>query len=282
MTERARGWAAPHLLAGRGSAGMIIVGVLILIGACTDTMAFKSALDLLINQPALMSWLMACGATALALVAAGSAGVALITVRHESSHAGRATVVVLLLAWLLLGAALFAVRWQVTDLAATGSGTSAGSVTGSFGGSSMTAGSDDTGSTGHYAAFFFAALYLISGLCTLFEAARLYNPDFLAYRRIGSELRRQQVRVRKAAALKTRADSAVDLCIGQFDQEDSRRRSAIGERQALGTELANYARYLMTKLLQDPARTNLTETGPLPRLADADDGRDETEQRLTS
>ena len=65
-------------------------------------------------------------------------------------------------------------------------------------------------------------------------------------------------------ALKVRADSVVDQCVGEFDREDERMAAAVRERQALGAELANYARHLMAVHLQDPAKTGVTETGPVP------------------
>jgi hypothetical protein len=40
--------------------------------------------------------------------------------------------------------------------------------------------------------------------------------------------------------------------------------AAVRERQAFGAELANYARHLMAVHLQDPAKTGMTETGPIP------------------
>lgn len=267
-TKKTTGWAAPELLAGRGSLGLVVAGILILVGALTDTAAFKAVLDLLLNEAEVFSWLMALGATALALMAAATAGVKLAELRH-----GRAgvvpTIVILAAAWLALGLVLLVVRWHSAELIAAtpGFGTGAGQPAAKV-------------ERGHYASWFFFALYVVSGLCTAFEAERLYNPVYFAHRRLARRTARQNAEVSRLLALKVRADSVVDQCVGEFDREDERMAAAVRERQALGAELANYARHLMAVHLQDPAKTGMTETGPvpLPRTVGAepeDDGDDE-------
>jgi hypothetical protein len=58
----------------------------------------------------------------------------------------------------------------------------------------------------------------------------------------------------------------VDMLAGDLDREGHRRKAAILERQAFGAEAANLARVLMAIMLQDPAKTGLTETGPVTEL----------------
>ncbi|MGW5718974.1 hypothetical protein ACWEVP_22570 [Amycolatopsis sp. NPDC003865] len=250
--KKPAGWAAPELLAGRGSLGLLAAGLLILVGALTDTAAFKAVLDLLLNEAEVFSWLMALGATALALMAAATAGVALAGLRHGRTGVVPA-IVVLTIAWLALGVVLLVVRWHSAELTGSALGFGAG------------AGPDAAKvERGHYAAWFFFALYLVSGLCTAFEAERLYNPVYFAHRRFVKQTAQQSAEVARLDALKVRADSVVDQCVGEFDREDERMTAAIRERQALGAELANYARHLMAVHMQDPAKTGVTETGPVP------------------
>ena len=112
-------------------------------------------------------------------------------------------------------------------------------------------------------ALFFAAIYLISGACTIFEAERLYNPEYFAFVRLGKQHQQQAQKAAEAEATVDRARSAVDHHDGELDREDHRRQAAIGERQALGAEAANYARLLMAGMLRDPAQTGLTEVVPV-------------------
>jgi hypothetical protein len=270
--QQAAGWAAPELLAGRGSLGLVAAGLLILVGALTDTAAFKAVLDLLLNEAEVFSWLMALGATALALMAAATAGVALAGLRHGRTGVVPA-IVVLTIAWLALGLVLLVVRWHSAELTESALGFGAGAAP-----------DDAKVERGHYAAWFFFALYLVSGLCTAFEAERLYNPVYFAHRRFVRQSARQNAEVARLDALKVRADSVVDQCVGEFDREDERMTAAIRERQALGAELANYARHLMAVHLQDPAKTGVTETGPVPLpapgpAAEPDDDGDEELRR---
>jgi hypothetical protein len=115
-------------------------------------------------------------------------------------------------------------------------------------------------------ALFFGAIYLISGACTIFEAERLYNPEYFAFVRLGRQYQQQVQNAAEAEATVDRAHSAVDHHDGELDREDHRRRAAIGERQALGAEAANQARVLMAAMLHNPAQTPLTETGPTPQM----------------
>jgi hypothetical protein len=113
---------------------------------------------------------------------------------------------------------------------------------------------------------FFAAIYLISGACTMFEAERLYNPEYFAFLRLGKQYREQAALLATADATVDRAQAALDAHDGELDREAQRRVAAITERQALGAEAANHARILMAAILHDPAKTGLTETGPVPEM----------------
>ncbi len=246
-------WAAPHLLAGRGRAGLITAGLLIGAGALTDTLAFKNTLELALPQVSgPLAWAMAAGATSMALIAAAILGISLATHRRTRGHRGtRLPMTVTAAVWIGLGLAMFLVRWLDTG-ASTPSDT--------FGG---------TATSGHptpLVALFFAAIYFISGACAIFEAERLYNPEYFAYVRLGKQYRQQGQKVAGAEATVERARAAADHHDGELDREDHRRQAAIAERQALGAEAANYARLLMAAMLKDPAKTGLTETGPTPEL----------------
>ena len=69
----------------------------------------------------------------------------------------------------------------------------------------------------------------------------------------------------KAEGDKDRAEAALELHEGEQQREDQRRIAAIADRKALAAEAANYARILMAAMLQDPAKTGITKTGPVPK-----------------
>lgn len=247
------GWTAPHLVAGRSTAALAAAGVLILIGAMTDTVAFKNTLKLVLRtiSPA-MAWLMAIGAASMALVAAGSLGIALAIHRRGTYQPPRVVLIGSAAVWLGLGLAMFLVRWLDTSDAAAPS----------LNGSSASVHQPPS----IWIAVFFAAIYLISGACTLFETERLYNPEYFAFIRLGKQYREHAARLATADATVDRAQAALDVHDSEFDREEQRRVAAVAERQALGAEAANHARILMAAILSDPAKTGLTETGPVPEM----------------
>jgi hypothetical protein len=256
-------WTAPHLVADRSRVGLLLVGILILIGALADTVVFKNILELILRQEsAAVAWLLAAGATSMALVAAGSVGVAL-AIRRRGRHfplryrPSRLPLIGSAVVWLALGLAMFLIRWQ--DNAATGVPT--------FGSTSTPAQST------LWVAMFFAAIYLISGACTMFEAERLYNPEYFAFRRLSKRFRKQAERVAKANAKADRARAALDLHDGELDREDQSWLAAIADRKALAAEAANYARILMASMMRDPAKTGITETGPVPETSSPPGGQ---------
>jgi hypothetical protein len=238
---------------------MVVAGLLIAVGALTDTLAFKNTLELVLPQVSgFLAWLMAVGATSMAMIAAAVLGISLAVHRRTRGHRDtRLPMNVTLAVWLGLGLAMFLVRWLDTG-ASTSSDTFGSSVT--------------SARPTPLIALFFAAIYLISGACVIFEAERLYNPEYFAYIRLDRQHRQQEQKVAEAEATVDRARSAVDHHDGELDREDHRRWAAIRERQALGAEAANYARILMAGMLGDPAKTGLTETGPTPQMPEPPKG----------
>jgi hypothetical protein len=256
VPARREDWSAPHLVADRSRVGLALVGVLVLIGALADTVVFKNILELILKQESeKVAWLLAAGATSMALVAAGSAGVAL-AIRRRGRHLpprhrpSRFPLIGSLIVWLGLGLAMFLVRWR----------DNAAAVVQPFGSTPAPAQST------LWVALFFGAIYLISGACTMFEAERLYNPEYFAFRRLRKRYHKQAKRVAKADAAADRARAALELHDGELDREDQRRIAAIADRKALAAEAANYARVLMAAMMRDPAKTGITETGPVPRM----------------
>lgn len=263
--RRDRGWADPDLLAGRSWIGGVLITSMVLVGSFTDTIAFKAALDLLLRAPEWQSWAMAVGATLLALVAAAHFGMDLTALRHGDVRASGAWVAVSAAVWLLLGAALVHVR--LTSHAAPAAG-----------GFSDAAAQEQLIPQAQASAFFFGALYLISGVGVALVAARLTNPAYQAARRSEAACERQEVTVARLRGEVERARSSVAHHSGEFDRDLARRDSAHTERQALGAEAANYARVLMAQLMGDPRRTGVVDTGPIPGPPAADDpGRDHGE-----
>src|SRR6266576_3907686 len=159
-------WADPHLLAGRGRAGLIVAGLLIGAGALTDTLAFKNTLELALPQaPATQIWLMAAGVTSMALIAAAGLGIFLAIHRRDARNDSKLAAAMTAVTWIGLGLAMFLVWWP-----GYGARTSSGTV------GILTAGTNFA----PLVALFFAAIYFISGACTVFEAERLYNPEYVA------------------------------------------------------------------------------------------------------
>ncbi len=251
-TESALSWAVPYLIAGRGKAADALAVLLILIGAATDTLAFRNTLQILLPRETdgTRILVMAAGATAMGLVAAAFFGIAYAIYRRDRPGSSRLLMTFAAVAWFGLGIMMLVVRWFTPTGGASGSG---GFGVPSSGSPALTAG-------------FFFSIYLISGVGTVFEAERHYNPVYFAYVRLGKLLRKQEAVVVTLEAQLERARAVVDMLAGDLDREDHRKRAAILERQAFGAEAANMARILMAAMLKDPAKTGLTETGPVPEL----------------
>lgn len=251
-TESVLSWAVPHLIAGRGKATDALAVVLIAIGAVTDTLAFRNTLEILLPRETSGTriLLMAVGATAMGLIAAAFFGIAYATYRRDRPGSSRLLMTCAAVAWFGLGIMMLLVR----AFTPTGGASDAGGFDVQSAGSPLlTAG-------------FFFSIYVISGVGTLFEAERHYNPVYFAYVRLRRLLRKQEGVVVTLEAQLERARAVVDMLAGDLDREDHRRRAAILERQAFGAEAANMARVLMAAMLKDPAKTGLTETGPVPEL----------------
>jgi hypothetical protein len=252
-------WAEPHLVAGRSSWGLVAGAILIAVGAMADTIAFHNVLELVLStESETVAWVMAVGTTSMALVAAGTLGIGRAIRRRgrwlsRRYRPSRLPLVVSTGVWLGLGAAMFLIRWKdnatVTGLIGPATSASAPSQ------------------SNVWQALFFLAIYLISGACTLFEAERLYNPEYQAFRRLREQYNEQARRVAKAEAEKARAQEAVDRHDGDLERQRQLRSAAIADRRALGAEAANYARVLMAGMMRDPAKTGITETGPVPDIS---------------
>jgi len=248
-------WVEPHLVAGRGWIGLVIGVILIVIGAMADTIAFHNVLELVLRTESEdVAWLMAGGTTSMALVAAGTLGRSRATRRRgrfannryrPSSLPQIASATV----WLGLGLAMFLIRWR--DAGVT--------VTFSFNGTPTSGQNTPT----IYQAVFFLAIYLISGVCTIFEAERLHNPEYAAFRRLREQYAAQARVLARAEKEKERAQAALDRCDEELQAQADLRDHAITDRKGLGAEAANYARVVMAAMMRDPAKTGITETGPV-------------------
>lgn len=246
---RRPGWHDPHQLAGRSRGADLALGLVIFIGALADAVAFKTTLDILLRLPELWSWVMAAGATCLALVAAAKLGVAIAVRRRDDTRYASFVVAAAAIAWLGLGLAMFATRLLGN-----------GSPGPAFGTAPQTTQSHPL------AAIFFGAIYLISGACMMVEAQRLHNPEAVLFRRLGKRHDKQVAITAAAEAVAVRAQQAVDLHNDELDREDARRQTAITARRALGAEAANHARLSMAALLSGPGNADITKTGPVLEL----------------
>lgn len=253
-------WRDPHLLAGRSRVGDLMLGVMILVGAAADMVAFKTTLNLLLRQSETLSWVMAGGATCLALVAAARLGVAIAIRRREDTRYASFAVASAAIAWLGLGLAMF-----ITRLLGSGSQ-----------GPSFEAAAPQATQPTTLIAIFFGAIYLISGTCMMVEAQRTHNPEAALHRRLGKRIDQQVARTAEAEAEAERAQRAVDLHNDELEREKARYQAAINARRALALEAASHARLRMSAIMGDPSKTGITETEPVLELppADAEDKPD--------
>ena len=106
--ESTLSWAVPHLIAGRGKAADAIAVLMILIGAVTDTLAFRNTLELLLpyETSGTRILLMAVGATVMGLVAAGFLGIAYSIYRRDRPESSRLLVTFAAAAWFVLATAV--------------------------------------------------------------------------------------------------------------------------------------------------------------------------------
>jgi hypothetical protein len=223
---------------GTRSGNSLAFGVLLALAAVLAvTVAFRNTLALALPPlPGILAWLTATGATCLALAAAASIGISLAIGRQVGRIRSWLATALITVAWVGLGLAMVLI-----PLLGTGT---------------------------HYspvAALFSGATYLISGACAIFLSEQLYDTGYFAFRRLAKRYNDQVKLVTKAEADKDRAEAALELYDGDLQREDQRRIAAIADRKALAAEAANYARILMAAMLQDPAKTGLTKTGPAPQ-----------------
>lgn len=270
---RRPGWRDPHQLAGRSRVGDLVLGLMILVGAAADMVAFKTTLNILLRQSQTLSWVMAAGATCLALVAAARLGVAIAVRRREDTRYTSFAVAAAATAWLGLGLAMFITRLLNS---------------GSAGPAFQTAAPQATQPT-TLIAIFFGAVYLISGTCMMVEAQRLHNPEAALHRRLGKRLDKQVARTATAEALAERAQRAVDLHNDELEREKARYHAAINARKALALEAASHARLRMSAILGDPSKTLTAEHEPVLELppaaednADPDDADPDRPNRQAS
>lgn len=253
-------WRDPHMLAGLSLATVLGLGLLILIGSLADAVAFKTTLDILLRQSQILSWMMAVGATCLALVAAARLGIAIAVRRREHTRFASFTVAAAAITWLGLGLAMFITR----DLDSGSTGPAFGTAV------------PQTSQHSTLIAIFFLGIYLASGTAMMIEAKRLYNPEAAWARRAGKHFDKQVTRTAKAEAMAVRAREAVDLHDREMAREYMRYRAALTGCQALAGEAASLARIRMAGQLKNPSMTAITETKPTLKLPSADDeGGDE-------
>jgi hypothetical protein len=239
------GSADPELLSGQGRGYVAGAGVLIVIGATTDTIAFRNTLEVVLRTVSgQLAWLMAAGATSMALIAAASLGTGLAR-RRRGNRRALLTVYSTLSVWLCLGLSMFLVRWLDAD-----------TVNSAFGGQQGTIQATPL------VASFFGSIYLISGACTIFEAERLYNPEYLNFRKFRKQYRHQVLKAAEAESAQVRAASAVDDAEDEFRREDERRGAKLATCRALGEEAKRYARFLMSVILQNPGQTYVPTEKP--------------------
>ena len=238
-------WANPALLAGRSMLQIGFFYALIVAGAATDTVAFKSVLDLVLQESQVISWLLAIGITFVALAFAWTIGRQYAHYKHEPD-ASLTPVLLCAVVWAGLGCAMAYIRAHATQ----------GGV-----------GSSDFGSAPdthlqYGTAFLFAMLYFASGTVAIFEAYHTTNPIFSAYTRVTEQRDALRKLVAHLTGQAERARLVVAHHSGEFDRDLERRDEAIGGYQALGAELKHYSRVLIATLKQNARVTDLTTLGP--------------------
>jgi hypothetical protein len=144
-----------------------------------------------------------------------------------------------------LGLAMFLIRWRDNASVATLPSTQTSAP--------------GQGQSALLQAIFFAAIYLVYGACTMFEAERLYNPEYSAFRRLRNQYSHQAKRVAMAEAERTRAEASLGVHSAELQREEQRRVAAISDRKALAAEATNYARVIVASMMHDRVKTGTAE-----------------------
>lgn len=239
--------------------------VLILLAILGDLAAFYVVLGLLFESRPSVVAMVAIGFTAGAIGIAHAVGRGLARRRCGDSRASLPLLISCAAAWLFLGTAAFLARYRFSPEAASSTSGSARFPT--TGGITAPAPAAPDTDQALIAALVFAALYLVSGLCAIYAAYNVHNPDASAYRRAVAHLDDAVSAETKSRARLERAEQLRAQHEQEHQREAERWRAAREQAIALMFDLQNYARHVMAASKQNPSATDgLTETGPVARL----------------
>lgn len=250
-------WADPHLVnqtraeRRREQAGAFLLLALI---TAADLVLIKATLDHALRLPEQWSWLTAVGLTATAVTLAFQSGVQTrIAEATGRTPARTAILVVLGLAWLLVGIGMFWLRWNAAtftqaaaDYEATGA---AGGVT-------------DGDQSHKLLAVVLATVYAATGALAWLDGHKLTNRAATAMHRAARRLEKINPQVADKTARVTRLAENLTIHTHDLDTIEAHRLNARRARHALVGELKEHARVQIALNLGDPEATGLTQNRP--------------------
>ncbi|RSM65238.1 hypothetical protein DMH04_49625 [Kibdelosporangium aridum] len=232
----------PSLIAGRGWAELIYLGVLV-IAAVADLVAFVQVLETLMPlETSLRQTVLVTGFTVIALFLAHSVGI--LVKKKRRWGAGSCFV-----AWLALGLVAAWVRLSVGSKPVAGGGFRAQSD----------AGADQANPaepTGIIVAAIFLGLYIGSGLAAMIGAYFAHESEGAAYRRI---LRAEKSAIRRCARWAMRYAREIANLRAQIEQRQAAKKrldDAQDDLHALSAELKQRARIAIAAILASPSSTD--------------------------
>lgn len=242
MTGKAVGHADPGEIVGR-SAGEHAHAVVLAITACADLAIFNQVLSLVMPlAEEWLVWLAVAGFTACSLTLAHFAGRSIRDAHMGHGRADRGLIWTLTGAWLVLGAAAFAVRLLVAE---QGRAASTAEIVGG--------------------AILFLVLYVGSGAVAGAGAYLARNPLRDRFRKAQRDHRSALKALRRSQAPYERAVSVLQLHLRTRAREEANYSAARVLRTGYAEEMKYYTGILIAEHLQDPsATTGVTRPGRRP------------------
>lgn len=253
-----RGWTDPHLAnqtRAQRRREQVFAFLLLALITSADLVLIKATLDHALRLAEQWSWLTAVGLTVTAVALAFSAGAQTrIAQATGRTPARRTLIAALTLAWLLVGIALFWLRWNATSFTpAAASYETAGTTSGA---------TSQDGQSHKLLAVVLATIYIATGALAWLDGHKLTNLAASALHRTRRRLDAINPRLADKTARVTRLAENLTIHTHDLDTIEAHRRNAHEARKALAGELKEHARVQIALNLGDPEATGLTQNRP--------------------
>lgn len=239
--------------------------LLLLAAAGGDLASFYVTLaGMLTQSQAYMVWVLTIAVTAAAVGVMHVAGRTARNLREGQGGLGRIALTLMVLGWLVLGAAAFYVRTQVSP---PGSST----TDAAFGADPTAA---TTGDNPLLSALLLGALFIGSGILAYWLGFSDHHPRMVTYRKLRKRLAKQRTVTASAEKAAAEADGKFATAKDEVRRTAQRAAAAQASIDAEIAELKELARIHVAGLIGDPAATNNLLSGrsgsdptlPAPRL----------------